>query len=75
MLADEEAALFASGNPLGFILFARNVSDPPQLARLVRDLRRAVGRADAPVLVDQEGGRVQRLRPPAWRAAPPAARF
>jgi beta-N-acetylhexosaminidase len=75
VLADEEAALFASGNPLGFILFARNVSDPPQLARLVRDLRRAVGRADAPVLVDQEGGRVQRLRPPAWRAAPPAARF
>ena len=75
VLTAEEAALFAAGNPLGFILFARNVSAPPQLAKLVRDLRHSVGRADAPVLVDQEGGRVQRLRPPSWRAAPPAARF
>lgn len=75
MLAAEEAELFARWNPLGFILFARNVADPVQLAALVRDLRRAVGREDAPVLVDQEGGRVQRLRPPHWRAAPPAARF
>ena len=74
-LTAEEADLFAAGNPLGFILFARNVADPAQVARLVRDLRHSVGRADAPVLVDQEGGRVQRLRPPAWRAAPPALRF
>jgi len=75
VLSPEEAELFGRGNPLGFILFARNVADPRQVAHLVRDLRRCVDRADAPVLVDQEGGRVQRLRPPAWRAAPPAARF
>ena len=75
MLSGEEADLFARWNPLGFILFARNVRDPGQVAALVRDLRQAVGRDDAPVLVDQEGGRVQRLRPPAWRAAPAASRF
>ncbi len=73
-LSAEEARLFNAGDPLGFILFARNVVDPAQLRRLIADLRASVGR-DAPVLVDQEGGRVQRLRPPHWRAAPAAARF
>ncbi|MBL8697442.1 MAG: beta-N-acetylhexosaminidase [Alphaproteobacteria bacterium] len=74
-LADDERRLFADAQPLGFILFARNVRDPAQLRRLTTMLRDAVGRADAPILVDQEGGRVQRLRPPHWRAAPPAAAF
>ncbi len=65
-LAAGEAAFFRDADPLGFILFARNVEDPDQLYRLTSDLRAAVGR-DAPVLVDQEGGRVQRLRAPYWR--------
>lgn len=74
-LTPDEQALFAAGRPFGFILFARNVADPAQLRGLIASLRAAVGRDDAPVLVDQEGGRVQRLRPPHWRAAPAAARF
>ena len=70
-----EAGFFAEADPLGFILFARNCVAPEQVRALVVDLRQAVGRADAPVLIDQEGGRVQRLNPPAWRAAPPPGRF
>lgn len=65
-LAADEAAFFRDANPWGFILFARNVETPDQLRRLTGDLRASVGR-DAPVLVDQEGGRVQRLRAPHWR--------
>lgn len=65
-LAPDEAAFFREADPWGFILFARNVQDPAQLRRLTGDLRAAVGR-DAPVFVDQEGGRVQRLRAPYWR--------
>ncbi|MGB5559273.1 MAG: beta-N-acetylhexosaminidase [Paracoccaceae bacterium] len=61
-----ERAFFAATQPWGFILFARNVVDPDQLRRLTSDLRDAVGR-DAPVLIDQEGGRVQRMRAPHWR--------
>jgi len=74
-LSAEERQFFAGLNPLGFILFARNVDAPEQVRALVGELRHSVDRADAPVLIDQEGGRVQRLRPPHWRAAPPAARF
>ena len=73
VLTAEERGLFAAGNPLGFILFARNVSDPAQVAALAKDLRASVGRPDAPILVDQEGGRVRRLRPPHWRPVPAAA--
>ncbi len=65
-LTPEEAAFFAEARPWGFILFARNVEDPDQLRRLTGDLRASVGR-DAPILIDQEGGRVQRLRAPHWR--------
>ncbi|MFC2967500.1 beta-N-acetylhexosaminidase [Acidimangrovimonas pyrenivorans] len=61
-----ERAFFRAADPWGFILFARNVESPAQLRRLTADLREAVGR-EAPVLVDQEGGRVQRLRAPHWR--------
>jgi beta-N-acetylhexosaminidase len=74
-LTDQERRLFASSNPLGFILFARNVDNPDQVRALVNALRDSVGRADAPVLIDQEGGRVQRLRPPHWRKAPPGEPF
>jgi beta-N-acetylhexosaminidase len=65
-LLPEEWAFFRAADPFGFILFARNVEDPDQLRRLTADLREAVGR-NAPILVDQEGGRVQRLRAPHWR--------
>lgn len=65
-LTAEEKAFFAAAQPWGFILFARNVRTPAQLRALTRDLREAVGR-NAPILVDQEGGRVQRLGPPHWR--------
>lgn len=75
MLTRRERAFFAAANPLGFILFARNCIDPEQVRGLVEDLRETVGRQDAPILIDQEGGRVARLRPPHWREAPAAARF
>ncbi|MCA8930247.1 MAG: beta-hexosaminidase, partial [Alphaproteobacteria bacterium] len=59
-----ECAFFREVQPLGFILFARNVEAPAQVRALVAALREAVDRADAAVLIDQEGGRVARLRPP-----------
>jgi beta-N-acetylhexosaminidase len=65
-LLAEERAFFRAAEPFGFILFARNVETPDQLRRLTGDLRDVVGR-DAPILMDQEGGRVQRLRAPYWR--------
>jgi beta-N-acetylhexosaminidase len=71
-LTTDERAFFRDADPLGFILFARNVDGPERTRRLVEDLRSSVARADAPVLIDQEGGRVARLRPPHWRKAPPA---
>ena len=71
VVTDRERGFFAQAQPWGFILFARNVSGPEQLRRLTADLRDAVGR-DAPVLIDQEGGRVQRMRLPHWREWPPA---
>jgi beta-N-acetylhexosaminidase len=70
-----ERSFFADADPLGFILFARNCSTAEQVRTLVDNLRTSVGRPDAPVLIDQEGGRVQRLKPPCWRAAPAAAVF
>lgn len=70
-LSAAERGFFAEAEPWGFILFARNVESPEQLRRLTGSLRESVGR-DAPVLVDQEGGRVQRLRPPHWRDWLPA---
>ena len=74
-LTDWERGFFAEADPLGFILFARNCESPDQIRALVGEMRACVGRAEAPVLIDQEGGRVARLKPPAWRAAPPAAVF
>lgn len=74
-LGEDERALFGRVQPFGFILFARNVESPAQVRALVSELRAVVGRSDAPVLIDQEGGRVQRLRPPLWPDFPPAALF
>ncbi len=71
----EEAAFFRDAKSWGFILFARNVETPEQVRKLVADLRETVGREDAPVLIDQEGGRVQRLAPPHWRRYPPGAAY
>ncbi len=64
-LSFDEAAFFSQANPWGFILFARNIDGPDQLRRLTADLRECVGR-DAPVFIDQEGGRVQRMVAPHW---------
>lgn len=74
-LSEDERRFFAEAQPLGFILMGRNCRDPGQVRALVAAFRDAVGRADAPVLIDQEGGRVARLRPPNWRAYPSAARL
>lgn len=74
-LLEEEARFFAEARPLGFILFARNCESPEQIRALIGDLKAAAGFRDALILIDQEGGRVARLRPPRWRAAPPGRRF
>lgn len=74
-LTGEERAFFRDADPWGFILFKRNVETPEQVRALVEELRACVGRADAPVLIDQEGGRVQRLGPPHWRRYPPGRAY
>ncbi|WP_448187716.1 beta-N-acetylhexosaminidase [Azospirillum sp. sgz301742] len=74
-LSDDERALYTRADPLGFILFRRNCETPEQVRALVAAMRKAVGRPDAPVLIDQEGGRVARLRPPHWPSNPPARIF
>jgi beta-N-acetylhexosaminidase len=71
-LSPDEATLFRTYPPAGVILFARNIADPRQLTRLTAALRRALP-THAILMVDQEGGRVARLRPPHWRRHPPAA--
>ncbi len=74
-LTPDEFSFLREADPLGFIIFARNITTPDATRALVASFREAVGRADAPVLIDQEGGRVARLRPPHWRKAPPARIF
>ena len=74
-LSADERAFFRSTDPWGLILFARNCDEPDQIRSLVEDFKACVGRTNAPVLIDQEGGRVQRLKPPIWRAYPEAGRF
>ncbi|MGE3475927.1 MAG: beta-N-acetylhexosaminidase [Rhodospirillaceae bacterium] len=74
-LNDAERAFFKRVRPLGYILFARNIEDPAQVLALVNDLRSLNPDLDPVVLIDQEGGRVQRLKPPYWRAAPTGAEF
>lgn len=72
VLLPEEKSLFTANPPCGVILFARNIRDPGQLATLMRALRQALP-DDALLMIDQEGGRVARLRPPHWLVHPPAA--
>ncbi len=74
-LTPDERAFFRETQPYGFILFARNVESPDRLRALVDDMRATVNDESAPVLIDQEGGRVARLKPPQWKARPPARRF
>ena len=74
-LEASERAFFRDADPAGFILFARNVESPSQVRTLVAELRDSSGRPESLVLIDQEGGRVARLGPPHWRAAPAAGRL
>ena len=74
-LSRDEAQFLKDARPAGFILFARNLKDHAQIRALISDVRTAVGADDLLVLIDQEGGRVQRLRPPLGRALPPAAAY
>src|SRR6266545_4810040 len=71
----EERAFLRAAQPWGLILFKRNINSPDQASALVDDFRRTIGRRDAPVLIDQEGGRVQRLAPPLWPAYPAGAAY
>jgi beta-N-acetylhexosaminidase len=71
----DEREFIRAERPWGFILFRRNIEKPSQVSALVSELRDLVGDADAPVLIDQEGGRVQRLGPPHWPVYPPGAVF
>ena len=72
-LSAEEAAFFAELQPFGFILMGRNCREPGQVKRLVAELRACLRHADVPILIDMEGGRVARLKPPNWPVLPPAA--
>jgi beta-N-acetylhexosaminidase len=74
-LSSKEAALLRQARPCGIILFARNVVDPDQVRRLTDAAKAAIGADDILVLIDQEGGRVRRMKPPHWRELPPAAAY
>jgi beta-N-acetylhexosaminidase len=75
VLTQDEREFLREQKPWGFILFKRNVETPAQVRDLVAQLRETIGKSDAPVLIDQEGGRVQRLGPPHWPVYPPGAVF
>src|SRR6188474_2817523 len=74
-LSAAEREFIRTERPWGFILFKRNIETPAQVTQLVAELRSAIGDSEAPVLIDQEGGRVQRLGPPHWPVYPPGAVF
>ncbi|HEU6441329.1 MAG TPA: beta-N-acetylhexosaminidase [Microvirga sp.] len=74
-LTPDEAAFFREAAPWGFILFRRNIDNPEQVRALCASLREAVGREEAPILIDQEGGRVQRMGPPHWPKYPSGATY
>src|ERR1700742_548786 len=74
-LTKDERAFIATERPWGFILFRRNIDNPAQVTELVAQMRDAADAPDAPVLVDQEGGQVQRFRPPHWPNYPSGGAF
>ncbi|MDP3802353.1 beta-N-acetylhexosaminidase [Brevundimonas sp.] len=74
-LTEAERAFFAEAGPWGFILFRRNIDSPDQVRALTDDLRDCIGDAEAPILIDQEGGRVQRMGPPHWPKYPPGEAY
>lgn len=74
-LTNKEKALFSEVKPAGFILFSRNVESRDQLSALTSEMRQAVGRHKVPILIDQEGGRVQRMTEATWRKYPPMGLF
>jgi beta-N-acetylhexosaminidase len=75
VLTGDQRAFFRDADPLGLILFKRNCETPDQVRRLCEDFREAVGRHDAPILIDHEGGQHQRMDPPVWPQFPAPARF
>lgn len=75
ILTDDERALFRDVEPAGYILFKRNIEDRAQVRALTDSLRELHGRDDVPILIDQEGGRVTRMKPPVWPAFPAGAAF
>src|SRR5450631_3928422 len=74
-LTAAEREFIAAERPWGFILFKRNIETPAQVSTLIKELRKSIGDPEAPVLIDQEGGRVQRFGPPHWPVYPPGAVF
>ena len=74
-LTDDERRFFGDSEPAGYILFRRNCDNNEQMLRLTDSLREISGRDDLPILIDQEGGRVARMRPPQWPAFPAAEKF
>lgn len=74
-LTPDERAFFREADPAGYILFRRNIADPAQLRALTDDLRDLAGREDLLIMIDQEGGRVARMQPPAWPKFPSAEPF
>ena len=74
-LTAEERAFFRDADPAGYILFLRNCVSPDQLKALTSELRSLSGRADTPIMIDQEGGRVARMKPPVWPAFPAGGAF
>jgi beta-N-acetylhexosaminidase len=74
-LTADERDFMRANRPWGFILFKRNIETPAQVTALVSELRESIGEPDAPVLIDQEGGRVQRFGPPHWPVYPPGVVF
>jgi beta-N-acetylhexosaminidase len=74
-VSDDEAAFFLDARPAGYILFARNIESRAQFRALTDTLRNLEGHDDVPILIDQEGGRVARMRPPEWQAFPSGEAF
>ena len=74
-LTSDERSFLREANPWGLIIFKRNINDKEQVYNLISEFKSAIGQSDVPVLVDQEGGRVQRLGPPHWPKYPPGAAY